>query len=370
MELSKSQRKKIKADFSELRSIYDLLNLLNKVKSQIYGKKSVPFELKQLTYYSNPSLSKNRYKTFSIPKKSGGSRTIHAPFNGLKLMLRILNEILISCSEPHKKAYGFVRGKSIVDNALIHSGKKYVFNIDLKDFFYSFNRHRIKLILTKEPFNLNTESEPLAFLISCLCTHPIQVDDTIKIVLPQGSPVSPVLTNVACIQLDRRLNGLAKKIGAKYSRYADDITFSSDKDIFYSSEFQNELTRIIEDDQKLKINHSKTRLQESSYRQEVTGLTVNVKPNVSRRFVKQLRMWIYYWEQYGYEKANNLFNKDYLMDKGHVKSTPNELCSVLHGKLQFLRMVKGKEDSTFVMLHYRYVKLLRKLKQPIVSKLS
>src|SRR5690606_27764009 len=120
----------------------------------------------------------------------------------------------------------------------------------------------------------------------------------IKTVLPQGSPTSPILTNMLCRKLDRRLTGLAKRYNLTYTRYADDITFSSSHNIYNDEVFDKELKRIIEEDQNLVINPKKTRLQKAGYRQEATGLIVNDKVNVRKRYVKQIRMWLYYWEKY------------------------------------------------------------------------
>ncbi len=332
----------------------DLVELLTFVNTIVYGEKSQPIQLKALTYFANPSLCKQRYHSFTIKKKSGSDRTINAPAIGLKSILRSLNTILQCISEPHHAATGFVPGKSIVDNAKLHLNQNYVYNIDLKDFFHSFDRNRVKVGLMKPPFNLREGKEPLAFLIACLCTHPIKIDDTEKVVLPQGSPTSPTLTNILCTTLDRRLNGLAKFHNAKYSRYADDITFSSPHNIYKNEDFITELKRIIEEDQKLAINQSKTRLQKKQYRQATTGLTVNEKVNVTRRYVKQVRMYLFYWEKYGYHKANQIFRRDYASDKGHVKNLNASLSNVLQGKLDFLSMVKGEEDRTYGSLKNRY----------------
>jgi retron-type reverse transcriptase len=208
-----------------------------------------------------------------------------------------------------------------------------------------------------EPFNLNSDKEPLAFLLASLCTHPIEIDGLEKTVLPQGSPTSPTLTNILCKKLDRRLTGLANRFGATYSRYADDITFSSQHNIYTDEEFNKELKRIIEEDQKLVINPKKTRLQKTGYRQEATGLIVNDKVNVHRRYVKLIRMWLYYWEKYDYEKAEQIFKRDYLTDKGHVKKSNTHLLNVLDGKLEFLKMVKGIEDGTYKGLKKRFDQL-------------
>ncbi len=335
----------------------DLVELLSFVNTIVYGEKSQPIQLKALTYFANPGLCKQRYYTFTIQKKSGSDRTINAPAAGLKSILRALNVILQCISEPHRAATGFVPGKSIVDNAKLHLNQNYVYNIDLKDFFHSFDRNRVKVGLMKPPFNLREAKEPLAFFIACLCTHPIKIDDTEKVVLPQGSPTSPTLTNILCTTLDRRLNGLAKFHNAKYSRYADDITFSSSHNIYKNEDFLTELKRIIEEDQKLSINQSKTRLQKKEYRQETTGLTVNEKVNVTRRYVKQIRMYLFYWEKYGYHKANQIFKRDYSSDKGHVKDTNARLSNVIKGKLEFMKMVKGLEDTTYSMLAKRFTSL-------------
>lgn len=370
MKIEKKHIDHIRQKFASMQNKEELLALLNEAKNILYGKECKPFELKSLTYYSNPKLCKKRYTTFKIKKKSGGERIINAPIKGLKSILRSLNFILQCVYEPHKAANGFVPNKSIVTNAKIHIGNHYVYNIDLKDFFHSFDRNRVKMGFIYEPFNLNREREPLAFLLASLCTHPFEVNGEIKNVLPQGSPTSPTITNILCKKLDRRLTGLANRFGAKYTRYADDITFSSPHNIYNNEIFIKELERIISEDNLIKtngkqveigpqlvINNDKTRLQKFAHRQEVTGLIVNDKVNVRKRYVKQIRMWLYYWEKYGYEKAQQIFTKDYIADKGHVKKGEPNLINVLDGKLEFLKMVKSVEDSTYKTVKKRFDKL-------------
>ncbi len=358
MKIEQKHIENIRSKFAELQTKEDLVKLLSEGRNILYGKVCEPFQLKSITYYANREVCKKPYKEFKIKKKSGEDRVIHAPVKGLKSILRALNFVLQCVYEPHIAATGFVRDKSIVDNAVRHSGHHYVLNMDLKDFFHSFDRNRVKVGLIFEPFNLKGDKEPLAFLLSCLCTYSLQVGDEIKTVLPQGSPTSPTLTNILCKKLDRRLNGLANRFGATYTRYADDITFSSQHNIYNDDSFNNELKRIIEDDQKLTINHKKTRLQKSGYKQEVTGLIVNEKVNVHRRYLKQIRMWLYYWEKYGYEKAEQIFKRDYIADKGNVKDLNAQLVNVLDGKLRFLKMVKGEEDATYLGLKNRFDKLI------------
>ncbi len=371
MKIEQQHIDQIRKQFASMQNKEDLLALLNETKTILYAKKTKPFELKSLTYYANPEFSANRYIKFVVKKKSGGERSIHAPVKGLKSILRALNFVLQCIYEPHNAATGFVINKSIVDNAKVHVGNHYVYNLDLKDFFHSFNRNRIKMSFMHEPFNLHSEREPLAFMLASLCTHPLELNGQILHVLPQGSPTSPTITNILCKKLDKRLTGLANRFGAKYTRYADDLSFSSPHNIYKNEDFNKELERIIAEDHiinirnkkveiglQLHINRKKTRLQKSVYRQEVTGLIVNNKVNVNQRYLKQIRMWIYYWEKYGYEKAQQIFIKDYLADKGHLKKRNANLGNVLDGKLEFLKMVKGEDDSTYKTLKNRYDKII------------
>jgi hypothetical protein len=350
---------KIREQFRELKSKKDLAELLSEAKNMLYGKETKPITFRNLINYTDSKFSNDRYKTFTIKKKSGSFRIINAPVSGLKSILRPLNFVFQCIYTPHQAATGFVHNKSIVFNAEKHVGNNYVLNIDLKDFFHSFDRNRVIKGLINKPFYLNRDKRFLAFLVASLCTHKIEVNGAMKIVLPQGSPTSPTLTNILCEEMDYRLSDYAENIGAIYTRYADDITFSSSKKIISTEEFYKELKLIIEEGYGLEINSRKTRLQKAGYRQEVTGLIVNEKVNVRRRYIKQMRMWIYLWEKYDYKKANIIFKRDYISDKGHVKKINTDLLDVLEGKLQYLKMVKGHKDETYLRLRRRFDKLIK-----------
>ncbi len=344
MQLSEEYIDCIRKQFVEMQCKEDLLALLNYSKNIIYplneDYESKPLRLKSLSFYADYRLSLNkRYETFTIKKKTGKDRNIAAPRSGLKLIQRCLNLVLVAIYEPKTYVTGFVNEKSIVDNARIHAGKRYIYNIDLQDFFATITLHRVKATLGTEPFNLKDTREPLAFLIANLCC--IEISEKVA-VLPQGAPTSPVLSNIICQKLDKRLSGLARRFGAKYSRYADDITFSADNDAF-NQEFKTEMRRIIED-QGFKINESKVRLQSDGYRQEVTGLTVNEKANVSKRYIRSVRAMLNNWEKLGYEQAERKFLQFYQADKGYIKKAKPSFRLVLWGKLQYLKMVRGKTD--------------------------
>lgn len=425
----------IKADFENMKSKEDLLRLLNKAKPLVYGDKAVPVELKQLTWHANPKLGGKRYIEFKIKKKSGAERSIHAPVRGLKSLQKTLSFVLQCVYEPHRAAMGFVRDRSVVTNAKWHVGSRYVYNIDLKDFFPSVDQTRVWKCLQMRPFNLNKAISPvepshmgweefekervipdefntprkslivannsgtkkekiirqggrslkeedeqpheallrsaskmhsrldIANIIASLCCTKAEVErkntagewvKVIRRVLPQGAPTSPIMTNIVCQRLDYLLTGVANRLGLKYSRYADDITFSSMHNVYQpESEFIKELHRIIAE-QGFRINESKTRLQKDGYRKEVTGLLVNEKANVQKRYVKQLRMWLYYWEKYGYKEASALFLKGYGADKGHLKQGHPEMSEVIAGKLNYLKMVKGGDNNLYLKLTQRF----------------
>jgi len=370
MNLSQTHINQIEQAFHAMTSKRDLLRLLNWVNYLIHGDKAKGFQLKSLTYYSNPNIAKNRYTSFAINKKSGGERTIHAPVKGLKAFQKALNVVLQCVHTPHEAATGFIWDKSIVDNARKHVGKHYVFNTDLKDFFPSIDQARFWGRLKHPPFNLNEENGTLklANIIAGLCGAELEVErlkdgkwiQQNRFVLPQGAPTSPSVSNIIAKRLDYKLTGLAKRFGCTYTRYADDLTFSSMHNVYKkNSAFRNELKRIVEAEN-FHIKESKTRLIEDIYRQEVTGLVVNEKVNVNRRYVKTLRMWLYYWEKYGYEKAAEIFKKDYKKDKGHVKKGEPNFKKVLGGKLQYMKMVKGPKDGTYRKLKKRFDKLIAK----------
>ena len=347
MHLTGTVKDDVKSILSKIQTKENLLALLNAVKQVIEkpkeGKSFQPIELQELTFFADQRLSGSiRYRSFSIKKKNGTERVISTPIRQLKQIQQLIATILSTTYEPANSVNGFVPLRSIVDNARPHVGKRFVYNVDLKDFFPSIQQQRVKTVLTLPPFNLSGDREPIAYLIARLCCikHP---DNTTS--LPQGAPTSPLLSNIICQQLDRRLGGLSKRFGAVYTRYADDITFSAEANIFHGS-FEKEMRRIV-DSQRFIINQSKVRMQGQGYRQEVTGLTVNVKANVSKHYIGSVRAMLHNWQKLGYEQAEAIFKIHYSNDKGHVKPGKPILTHVLHGKLNYLRMVRGAEDPLF-----------------------
>jgi len=347
MDLTVKHIEEVKQLLQKGESKTDLISLINYIINLQNVQLQTTYKLisaKRLGYY----LSKrdDKYIHFEIPKKSGGVRNISSPDRFLKKIQRRLAFALEVLFTPKPSANGFVPGRSIVTNAKSHIGRKYVYNIDIKDFFPTIHYGRIKAVLQLHPIKASAEMAHLIAHISCY-----------KGVLPQGSPLSPMITNIVCQSLDYHLVKLAKHYRCFYSRYADDITFSSNKNIFKKDKFLNDLNTIISK-QGFNVNEKKTRLQKHTQRQEVTGIIVNQKPNLKRDYVKKVRAMLYNWEHKGLDHCQAKLEQQYPKERGFIrnKTTP-PFENVLHGKILFLGMVRGKEDECFRRFDAKFNKL-------------
>lgn len=346
---------------AQMKTRADLLLLLNDIRHDELAEAGReedyrPFTQTKFNFYINPNHTKGRYREFYIPKRSGGRRRISAPRTGTyKHMLHALNLLLSAVYTPSAHAMGFAPGRSIVTGAKVHVGQHFVFNTDLHDFFPSVRRARVKSRLLLPPFSF---TEEVAIAIAGLCTlrvdHPSGDDGSSgrpTYVLPQGAPTSPLLTNAVCDRLDRRLAGLARRRGANYTRYADDITFSSPHNLYSEgSTFRTELSRIL-DVEGFTMNEVKTRLQRAGQRQEVTGLVVNRRVNVCRNYVRSLRAVLYVWCRYGYDAAlAALLRHDHVVPEHHGRRRLPDLVRILAGRLLFVRQVRGGMDPVYLRL--------------------
>lgn len=359
----------IKIRFAKMQTVDELAQLLSWVYVLKFPKRSekttIVIEEKHLNYYAFKT--DKRYKQFIIKKKSGGERPISAPRYKLKTIQKCLNEVLNAIFTPHFTATGFVPKKSIVDNAKRHIGKQFVFNTDLKDFFPSTEFRRIKTVLGLSPFNLTDANEIksniekkktseekgkgyLGYLVANLCCD--------NGCLPQGAPTSPTLTNLVCQRLDKKLYKYAKSINATYSRYVDDITFSANKPIF-NEKFKKRIIDIIEVQEKFKINFKKERLQVGGERQSVTGIIVNRKSNVDRKFIKDIRFWLMCWNKFKTNATQEKFLIQFPDKKGFLRyggATP-KFYNYLNGKILFLGMVRGSKDEMYLKFKSEYDEL-------------
>ena len=289
---------------------------------------SVP-QLKGLCYQQEVATNL-AYSHFTITKRNGTPRQIWSPIPRLKFVQRwILTKVLNNLT-THDAAHGFVRGKSIVTNAAVHSDSELLIKLDVKDFFPSVSWRRVKGVFRHAGYQ-----EQIATLLALLCTEAprqvVQQDGKTYYValgdraLPQGAPTSPALSNIVCLNLDRRLTGLADKIGLRYSRYADDLTFSLPVSSQKSTSAKNDsdknqhnqligqllgsVNKILREEG-FALNNDKTRVIRKGNQHNVTGMIVNGSgvPRVSRQIKRMLRAAVHNLESGGTLRADETLN--------------------------------------------------------------
>jgi len=309
-----------------------------------------PIELSRFTQMNLSELesiiNEPKYKRFKVEKKNGGKREICAPEPMLKKIQKRLNYFLQAyylCMRP-EAVHGFVvnphyLGKrcNIAENAKIHTKKKHIANIDLKDFFTSISAWQIKYIFTSEIFGY---SEKLATAMTLLTTYEGK--------LPTGAPSSPVLSNFICLKMDKELTEYCASNGLTYSRYADDMSFSSNNLIS-----ANEILDIISiiKQNRFSINEKKLRLKKANKKQTVTGLTVNEKVNVNRKLLKKTRAMLHDMTANGV----NIATKKHFKTEGDIQQKlMASFINRLEGYINFIGQVRGKEDILYQKLKNSY----------------
>lgn len=310
--------------------------------------------LSKLTYLLYVKRIDNCYTSFDIKKKNNGVRVISAPNEDLKDIQRKLGYLL----ELHHKAFlkeknidnkishGFEKNKRIITNAAVHRNNKYILSIDIKDFFDSIHFGRVRGFFNKNiEFNLPLDMATVMAQLVCY-----------KGVLPQGAPTSPIVSNLICNILDIRILNLVKKYRMNYTRYADDMTFSTNDRCIVDNydgileEIANELGKF-----GLHINDKKTRLIYKDSRQEVTGLVVNKIINVNRHYCKKTRAM-----------AENLYRKGsfYIGDEeGSIKQLEGRFAYINQldyynnkrkGEKKDCWHLNSREKNYQKFLYYRY----------------
>ncbi len=283
-----------------------------------------------------------KYTEFDIPKRHGGLRKISAPIDSLKNLQQHLSQLLQDCLDEleeaglrkNNSAHGFTRHRTIMTNAMEHRNRRFVFNADIKDFFPSINFGRVRGFLIKDKhFALNPA---VATVIAQIACH--------NNALPQGSPSSPVISNLACFLFDRRMIRFAEEQQLTFTRYADDLTFSSNRKI---SDTTITAIKDIITSYGFVVNEQKTRTFTAKGSQVVTGLKVNEKVNVDRTYIRNIRAMLHNWDKNGLVKAAAQNLNEY------------QFINILKGKLDFLSMVRGKEDTVYQKLFCHFFGLYR-----------
>lgn len=292
------------------------------------------------------------FREKEIPKKNGDTRKIYVPNHQILYIQKKLNIILNNSYNPHFTAFGFIEGKNTVNNAQRHLRKRYLLNIDLKDFFTSISSGRVYSMFVNY-FKLPTN---IASVLTNICCHPNGF-------LPQGAPTSPTISNILCKTLDRELYNFTKKMNqVTYTRYADDITFSSNypfekKLLGYKDgelSIGYELGNIIQKNG-FTINYDKVRFQKYNQHQEVTGIVVNQKLNVNRKYIRKIRAMLHSIES----NTNDLSIPIEKFIRSDFKgNTLEDLFRTLKGMIEYVGMVKGKKDSIFIKLAKKFNELM------------
>lgn len=301
---------------------------------------------------------KSSYHCFYVKKKSGrGSRCIMAPDDELKYIQRTIYCNILRNITLSEVCTGFVQKKSIRDNADIHKNKEVVFTIDLYRFFDSIDEKRVYGMFRGMGYEAN-----ISYSLAKLCT--VRLDDKYleeiienkntpekfwkdnKNRLPQGAPTSPIIANIIASKLDYRLARLCNRTNAQYSRYADDITISGDRDQIPSF---NLIKEIIEEEGFF-INFNKVRKQSRGSKQMVTGLTVTQGVHVPRKFKQEIIRHLYYCKRNGVTEHLSYMKKRYKFERYHYKEW-------LLGKILYIKSIE-KEVGERLLLEYNSINWL------------
>lgn len=285
--------------------------------------------LSELTYVLYKKGINAYYRSFYIPKKDGTSREINASTGSLKYIQRKLCMILWQKQLEIWKEKGitpnlshaFQKNKSIMTNARVHKSKRVVLNIDLEDFFGSFHFGRVQGFFEKNrDFKVPHEVAVILAQLSCYEGK-----------LPQGAPSSPIITNIICNIMDIRVLKIAKKYMLDYTRYADDLTFSTNDKNFLNN--YHDFIKALEieiNKSGFSINEKKTWLTYRNSKQTVTGITVNERLSADRKFRKDTRAM-----------ADHLYKRGYFIINGK-EGTINQL----EGRFSFIDQVDKYNRTT------------------------
>jgi RNA-directed DNA polymerase len=300
-------------------------------------------ELKKIWWFRG-----RMYRQFDIAKGGGKKRLISAPDYRLKMLQRKIASLLDKIYRPRHSVHGFVSGRSVRSNASAHLRSKFVMNLDIEGFFPSISERRVSGL-----FEALGIDDRVAQILARICCN--------EGVLPQGAPSSPVISNMICFRMDKELQAIAKEARCIYTRYADDITFSSYQPL--SSLFEGPLPPVGNFAPDLltgrlqgafrnngfPINPKKAHYSDKHSRRTVTGLRINELVNVDRRFVRNVRAALFAVETQGVEAAQKALKDKYRRD--------SSLASHLRGRLSWVGQIKGPSDPIFRGLASRFNKL-------------
>jgi len=296
-------------------------------------------------FYDNAS-DENRYTSFKIKKRNGGFRTIDRPCHFLLKIQSVLAKEFSRTYEPTSVAHGYIRRRGILSNATPHVEKPFILNLDIRDFFGSIDDRMVERALNNLPADITGEC--ISIIVDLV---------TYKNRLPQGSPTSPILSNLVCRDLDKDLARYGSDNLFEITRYGDDITISPKlrSNSKHTDLFSYDRGRIVVSPEleqifnqygfELNSRKTKASFQALGQRQVVTGLIVNSFPNVFRGYIRRTQSMLYSWEKWGLEAAADHHNRFY-------QKSPN-FVSVLVGRISYVTSIRGPEDRIVCKLWTR-----------------
>lgn len=258
--------------------------------------------------YKITNSQKSGYRKFVIPKKSEGQRTINEPLPNLKIIQKWILENILENIEISVFAKAYRKNITLKDNVRFHKGQKIVLKLDVENFFSNLKQGKIISFFINLGYSLE-----LSVVLAKLCT--------LNGSLPQGAPTSPALSNILMRDFDNKTAEYCKKNKVRYTRYADDLTFSGDFEV--KSLYQQVKKNLNEIN--LRINTQKTKLMKQNNRQFVTGIVVNENLKVMKEYRKKIRQEIYFIEKFGInshlEKINHSIDVSYYLKslKGRIE---------------------------------------------------
>jgi RNA-directed DNA polymerase len=328
----------------EIEGLLDYANRLNQnnlpvIYDQEHFARLVGFKLSYLLAISNSH--RHFYHTFKIPKRKGGFRSIAQPLPNLRLIQDwILNNKLNPGSSllVHRAATAFMTGKSLYDNVSLHQGKNRIVALDIEDFFGN-----VKFVQVYVVFKRLGYKSDVSVLLAKLCT--------LRNALPQGAPTSPMLSNMVFYRIDGQLSGYCKRRGITYTRYADDLTFSGNN--FKTGLLIRHVRYLI--NRQFSLNEDKTKIMGRANAQYVTGVVVNEKAQVPRKYRDRIRQEVYFIRQHGLEH-----NFSRVKGLPIWIDTPEVYLHHLIGKIYYVLQINS-QDTEFV----EYKKFLRNLEKQL-----
>jgi len=303
--------------------------------------------LHTMTWWLWARRPQRRYTRFELARSDGSARVIHAPIKPIKDMQRRFAEVLARSYVPPPHVHGFVSQRSPVSNARPHRRQEWVLRLDVADFFPSINFGRVRGLFMAFPFEYPAD---VATLLAQLCCHNNE--------LPQGAPTSPIISNYICRRLDTQLARLAGSERCYYTRYADDMCFSTDRRSFPSAlgtvnrdgTSAGEAVVAVVQSNGFALNDQKVRLMRNNQRQRVTGLVVNEKLNVARSYTRQLRNILYVWKRHGEATAIEVFNRSATHANWPPEKQRPNFRLVIRGRIQHVGRIKGWDDPVYLAL--------------------